>query len=1079
MGSATIRIGWMGVLSLLILAGITHQAGAQENESGVYVDPNKGQQDWRVDYNISGNRIESIITNWGTVGNGNASINQAGVWPRGTGHGHLHEMTGLIGSEVTSANNQEIPMISDGYGAATQEAQQNETNPETNVFYKFQPLPGYYNPNIENPEIANSLNPNSWPNSWPDQPATFDGKWNGYFGLNQFNADQEVFYVMDDLSNGEYEYYPVKDDSTRQGLGLQIRVRLFQWSQALAKDILFMQYEVSNVGDVTYSNDMQNNPIIFGGYTDINASGSGATDDAAAFDNDVDIVYGWSSTGVGTWNQFRDIPPGHIGWKFLESPGISTDNIDNDNDGLVDESRDNDAGQLVMGPCGEYGDPQEHWSGDEDCDWNELTDDVGSDGIGPDQRGYPGPDSDGTEGNGRPDQGEPNFGRLDNDEADQVGLTSFYAPSFGTINIHNEESVWPNLQPGFFDVPQQNINQIWVFGSGPFNLAPNTTQRFSTCFVFGSDESAMLRSAQVAQRIYDSDYRFARPPRQPNLEAIPGDGKVTLKWDRISELSRDPIYGEDFEGYRIIKATDPQFNDAEDITDNRGNAVYKKGIAQYDILNGLKGPHPLQFGETIDLPNGVHYYMGDDTGLQHSFVDHDVINGRTYYYALVAYDKGYIPEFFERGLSDRENFFPIPPSESPASITVDQGVITNFDKNTVEVRPNAQPSDMEIGDVQTDEQNRVPQTDGVATGIVKAITVDPTVMQDEQYRITFSQEELETSVQFQPTSFTVTNSNGVPVVDEQPIPTDLDTQFVDSWRYELLNEGFILEFENEDPDRTYTQLNSGWNEDRQNNLNAAVSLTSSGVEWPINVVIEFTGELGADTSFVTRFGNREYPVDFKIYEKDTQRPIDFVLIETDSTKDKDPVDEYDGNSIDPGDFIQILFKDRPTAFSYSQGWQVKFNPPVDENDEVLPPSETIKPAAQDTFFIRSRVPFGERDTYTLNTSATREKEDVSKDILDEIKVVPNPYVAATIIEERPFLQGRGERRIEFRNLPNNARLRIFSASGSFLRELQGSDGVAVWDLKTKDGLEVSYGLYFYHVKADGIGEKTGKFAIIN
>jgi hypothetical protein len=31
----------------------------------------------------------------------------------------------------------------------------------------------------------------------------------------------------------------------------------------------------------------------------------------------------------------------------------------------------------------------------------------------------------------------------------------------------------------------------------------------------------------------------------------------------------------------------------------------------------------------------------------------------------------------------------------------------------------------------------------------------------------------------------------------------------------------------------------------------------------------------------------------------------------------------------------------------------------------------------------------------------------------------------------------------------------------------------------KDKQKVSFGLYFFHVKAPGIGEKIGKFAIIN
>jgi hypothetical protein len=58
-------------------------------------------------------------------------------------------------------------------------------------------------------------------------------------------------------------------------------------------------------------------------------------------------------------------------------------------------------------------------------------------------------------------------------------------------------------------------------------------------------------------------------------------------------------------------------------------------------------------------------------------------------------------------------------------------------------------------------------------------------------------------------------------------------------------------------------------------------------------------------------------------------------------------------------------------------------------------------------------------------------------------------------------------------------LRIYSASGAFVREIQPDNGLAAWDLLSKDGLEVAFGMYFYHVEAEGVGEKVGKFAIIN
>ena len=106
----------LSCLAILLLSST--RVMAQVNESGVFIDANKGQQDERVDFNLTGNQVESIITNWGSVGNGNGSINQAGVWPRGTGHGHIHEMTGIIVTRTKDAEGNNVTIVSDGYGAS-------------------------------------------------------------------------------------------------------------------------------------------------------------------------------------------------------------------------------------------------------------------------------------------------------------------------------------------------------------------------------------------------------------------------------------------------------------------------------------------------------------------------------------------------------------------------------------------------------------------------------------------------------------------------------------------------------------------------------------------------------------------------------------------------------------------------------------------------------------------------------------------------------------------------------------------------------------------------------------------------
>jgi hypothetical protein len=42
-----------------------------------------------------------------------------------------------------------------------------------------------------------------------------------------------------------------------------------------------------------------------------------------------------------------------------------------------------------------------------------------------------------------------------------------------------------------------------------------------------------------------------------------------------------------------------------------------------------------------------------------------------------------------------------------------------------------------------------------------------------------------------------------------------------------------------------------------------------------------------------------------------------------------------------------------------------------------------------------------------------------------------------------------------------------------------NDGTATWDLRSKEGLEIAYGVYFYVVEVPGMSEKKmGKLAII-
>ena len=40
------------------------------------------------------------------------------------------------------------------------------------------------------------------------------------------------------------------------------------------------------------------------------------------------------------------------------------------------------------------------------------------------------------------------------------------------------------------------------------------------------------------------------------------------------------------------------------------------------------------------------------------------------------------------------------------------------------------------------------------------------------------------------------------------------------------------------------------------------------------------------------------------------------------------------------------------------------------------------------------------------------------------------------------------------------------------------DGQEPWNLVSRDGMDVAYGVYIFHVDAPGVGETVGRFALI-
>jgi len=130
-------------------------------------------------------------------------------------------------------------------------------------------------------------------------------------------------------------------------------------------------------------------------------------------------------------------------------------------------------------------------------------------------------------------------------------------------------------------------------------------------------------------------------------------------------------------------------------------------------------------------------------------------------------------------------------------------------------------------------------------------------------------------------------------------------------------------------------------------------------------------------------------------------------------------------------------------------------------------------------------PYSEQDFITFQVNGAVEvNKGVLDDSMDDIKVVPNPYVMTNSMEPavgNKFLNQR--RRVMFTHVPAECEIRIYTSSGVFVDnvvvENEPSNGIIHWDLLSREDLEIAAGMYIYHIKSKLTGkEKIGKFAVI-
>lgn len=1124
------------LLLLVLVLGLTSTvAVAQE---GSTIPPEYRGTDLSIARGIlDGNLIETNFRNHGELSRWSDS--PWGVWPRAVGGRHIDGVAVVVAGNVRGERGSRWPQYWDASVPDTLLNPVSVKYRDAGTFvgpygtvWGWLPLPGFHNPlrrnpvtGLREPTPALSDDSNSWPQFWPDklqeEDSGWSGYWNGIGGRGVLSADLESFYVMDDLLDYNYlidstlsrpysqfgVFYPNSADSTMGGLGLQMNVRILQWANILAEDTMFLIYRITNKGDTEYgalanvSTGLEETGLFFAQFVDYGL-GNEEGDENAAFNPQLDIAYGWDQDGIGQHQAGGTYELGYTGFAFLESPADDLDGLDNDEDGIVDEERFGGPGIRIEGQDAirayaesnydmvrfeEFNGPLEErpayhvgvwWTGDENMDWlgyddangngqfdqGELVnDDFGRDGVGPFDLQYTGPDD--GEADGVPTIREPNFDELDVDESDQIGLTGFHLSSRPFYesgdNLRDDTWMWARIRDSQFQVgtdPDEfvaDVEPFLNFSSGPVGLRAGRTDFFSTAWLFGQDEQDFFKNRETVQRIYNADYRFAQPPIVPQLRAQAGDGQVILSWDTLSVASYDRFTQEfDFEGYKLFKGTDPLLSDARLVTDVFGVPTYNKPLAQWDLDNGIQGTVPV-------LENTAWFNLGSDSGLKFSYVDRNVTNGKTYYYALVAYDHGFVPG----DDTPNPNAAPVDPQENSFNVSVDQASqVRGFTPNVAIVVPRSRAAGYIRASASTDTSK---PTEGIGTGSISVNVVDEAAIdQDKVYKVSFFDTTAAFADIYRTTGYKLENvTDNIEMIPRATLVDETPSA-----------DGFVIRINNDEV--AIDESRVGWqgtNEDDEPVYSRFPgALSGMDTNWFVTVEVDDSPRFVASPY--------EYSVTFsdELYTTPNRRlaghlrAVELPMVCHNETLDLAcDIWVRDVNSNGAVDFHEDLFVvSDPQGFIWRNRYVLGFTAF----------GESVMPEAGDRIYIGTQRPFSRQDYFQFSLRSAYVDADSARAELDKIAVVPNPYVVAASWERQTQIQGRGPRLIQFIHLPAQATIQIFTIRGELVRTIEhdgvGGNGAAWWDLQTENGQDVAFGVYVYHVKAEGIGETVGKFALI-
>ena len=306
----------------------------------------------------------------------------------------------------------------------------------------------------------------------------------------------------------------------------------------------------------------------------------------------------------------------------------------------------------------------------------------------------------------------------------------------------------------------------------PGDLSQNTEYTFLLT-VTDDEEASSLVDSVLISALVDS----VAPPDVPNVYITAEHRKVIISWDASAEESIDPFSGySDFEGYKVYKSTDggETWGGAQNkIYDFYGNFIGWRPIVQFDYTetqdtsrciyeNSFGCMDGVRREEISGLdPMAPRINLGSNSGLQHSFIDSNVVDGFEYTYSVTSYDMGlrtyihtYIPIIGSDSLyQDSTEWSPSNPAHGlfgPDSLPV-YGAYKSLecrlgssdaDPNFVSIIPGYKASNITFPDIENAEEFIVPNEGTIGNGEKFYAIVDESLLTDDLLRFEIQAELL-------------------------------------------------------------------------------------------------------------------------------------------------------------------------------------------------------------------------------------------------------------------------------------------------------------------------------------------------